>query len=132
MVFAASQVGGWSDGQVISYYWNDTGEFYKRWSAVGGRTEIQTPVAVALDNTYRRVIVLEAGGHLKIFSMEPLAQGPHRYITKWGGYGEGDGEFISASARAVDVEVDSRGRIYVLDMVGGAPRKRIRIQVFEP
>jgi len=132
MVFAAPQVGGWSDSQVISYYWNDKGGFYKKWSAVGEDAQILTPVAVALDNAYRRVIVLEASGRLQIFSIVPTETEPHRYITKWGGYGEGDGQFISASAPSVDVEVDSKGRIYVLDMVGGEQRKRIRIQVFEP
>jgi DNA-binding beta-propeller fold protein YncE len=48
------------------------------------------------------------------------AQG--NFITKWGSYGEGDGEFVDPEHLAID----SEGRVYVSD------RKNDNIQVFEP
>ena len=119
--------------QLISYYWNDKGGFYKRWSPIGGigteKGQIIKPSAVTVDKVYRRIIAVDVSGRLQIFSIDPVERGPHRYITGWGRYGEGDGEFVSARAITVDVEVDSGGRIYVTDIVGGGT---IRIQVFEP
>jgi len=44
------------------------------------------------------------------------------FITKWGSYGEGDGEFVDPEHLAVD----SEGRVYVSD------RSNDNIQVFEP
>jgi len=118
--------------QLISYYWSDKGGFYKRWSPIGvigtEKGQIIKPSAVTVDKVYRRIIAVDVSGRLHIFSIDPVEREPHRYITGWGRYGEGDGEFTSARAINVDVEVDARGRIYVADIVRG----RIRIQVFEP
>ena len=91
--------------------------------------QIIKPSAVTVDEVYRRIIVLDTSGRLQIFSIDPVERGPHRYITGWGRYGEGDGEFAPARALGVDVVVDSRGRIYVGDIVDGGD---IRIQGFEP
>jgi tripartite motif-containing protein 71 len=44
------------------------------------------------------------------------------FITKWGSYGRGDGEFVDPEHLAVD----SEGRVYVSD------RSNDNIQVFEP
>ena len=129
MILAASEG---MVAQLISYYWNDKGGFYKRWSPVGGvgteKGHTIKPCAATVDEVYRRVIALDTSGRLQVFSIDPVEQEPHRYITGWGRYGEGDGEFASAYARGADVEVDSRGRIYVTDIVD----KSIRVQIFEP
>ena len=130
MVFAAPE--GMVE-RLISYYWNDKGGFYKRWSPIGDigmeDRQIIKPSAVTVDEMYRRIIALDTSGRLQIFSIDPVERGPHRYITGWGRYGEGDGQFAPARALGADVEVDSRGRIYVGDIIEGGV---VRIQGFEP
>jgi len=81
------------------------------------------PVALTFDPQRQRLLVLEAHGRLQVFDGRYDAQ--RRYITQWGRFGTGDGEFLIAHPTGAAMVVDSRGRIYVADGTE-------RIQVFAP
>jgi len=88
-----------------------------------GRGQTLNPVALAFDSARKRLLVLEAQGRLQILDGRPDAE--RRYITEWGTFGTGDGEFQVSLPISAAMEVDSAGRIYVADESG-------RIQVFTP
>jgi hypothetical protein len=79
-----------------------------------------SPQVIAFDPFYTRLLVLEEQGRLQMFDVRE-----NRYITKWGGYGSGEGRFIVSPPTSVAVAVDSRGRVYVAD-------GEERVQIFEP
>jgi sugar lactone lactonase YvrE len=90
-----------------------------------GRENGQTlyPVALAFDRQRTRLLVLDIEGRLQVFD---AAQGAERrYITKWGGFGSEEGEFMVSSQVGAAMVVDSQGMIAVMDGSG-------RIQVFAP
>ena len=86
--------------------------------------ETLNPVALAFDRGRSRLLVLEAQGRLQVFDARPKDV-LHRYITKWGGFGSGEGDFLVPLPISVAMVVDSEGMIYVADGAG-------RIQVFAP
>lgn len=81
------------------------------------------PVALAFDPQRARLLLLEEQGRLQVFDARYGVTS--RYITRWGRFGTGDGEFLVPTPLSAAVVVDSRGMIYVAD---GSRR----IQVFAP
>lgn len=83
-----------------------------------------SPLVLAFDTSRTRLVVLEAQGRLQVLDAraEEVAR---RYITKWGRFGRGEGEFQISPPTAVSMVVDSQGRIYVADGEG-------RVQIFAP
>ncbi|MBT4502379.1 MAG: hypothetical protein HOC74_31890 [Gemmatimonadetes bacterium] len=79
-----------------------------------------SPQVIAFDPFYTRLLVLEEQGRLQMFDVRE-----NRYITKWGGYGSGEGRFIVSPPTSIAVAVDSQGRVYVAD-------GEERVQIFEP
>jgi hypothetical protein len=79
-----------------------------------------SPQVIAFDPFRTRLLVLEEQGRLQMFDVREK-----RYITKWGGYGSGEGQFIVSPPTSVAVVVDSQGRVYVAD-------GEERVQIFEP
>ncbi len=82
------------------------------------------PLVMAFDRSRTRLVVLEAQGRLQVFNAVSDDVSP-RYITKWGRFGAGPGEFQVSPPTSVAMVVDSMGRIYVAD-------GEERIQVFIP
>jgi hypothetical protein len=91
------------------------------------RGETLDPLVIAFDPSRVRLMVMEARGLLQVFDAraEDLAT---RFITKWGTFGSGRGEFQVSPPTAIDIVVDSQGRIHVVD--GGSEGGRV--QVFAP
>jgi len=89
-----------------------------------GNGETLNPLILAYDRSRTRLMVLEAQGRLQVLNAAP-EEVPRRYITKWGRFGRGEGEFQISPPTAVSIVVDSQGRIYVAD-------GEERIQVFAP
>jgi len=89
--------------------------------------QILNPVALAFDRSRSRLLVLDMQGRLQVLDGRPEQPGDvsTRYITKWGTFGSGKGEFLVSRVTSVAVVVDSEGTICVAD--GSA-----RVQVFEP
>jgi hypothetical protein len=83
-----------------------------------------SPVAMAFDPLRTQLVVIDIDGRLQVFDASP-EEVADRYITKWGGYGGGEGEFLTEPISAISLAVDSQGRIYVAD---GADR----VQIFSP
>ena len=65
-------------------------------------------------------------GVLQVLNAEPNVE--TRYITKWGEFGPGPGQFLVTPPTAVSIAVDSEGRVFVADGQGEGGR----IQVFAP
>lgn len=82
-----------------------------------------TPVVLALDRQRQRLFILEAQGRLQVFDAASNVE--RRYLTKWGRFGAGAGEFLVGPEGGTALVVDSQGVVYVADGTG-------RIQVFEP
>lgn len=89
-----------------------------------GNGETLNPLVLAFDPSHTRLVVLEAQGRLQVFNAE-ATEVPRRYLTKWGRFGRGEGEFQISPPTAVAVAVDSEGKIYVAD-------GEERIQIFVP
>lgn len=89
-----------------------------------GNGETLNPLVLAFDPSRTRLVVLEAQGRLQVFNAE-AEEVPRRYLTKWGRFGRGEGEFQVSPPTAVAVGADSEGRIYVAD-------GEERVQVFAP
>ncbi|NKB70621.1 MAG: hypothetical protein GKR89_26425 [Candidatus Latescibacteria bacterium] len=85
------------------------------------------PLALAFDPSRWRLLVLEALGRLQVLDARP-GEVAQSYITKWGRFGSGPGEFEVSPPTAVSMVVDSRGWVYVADGQGETGR----IQVFAP
>ena len=81
------------------------------------------PLVMAFDRSRIRLVVLEAQGRLQVFNAVSDDVSP-RYITKWGRFGAGPGEFQVSPPTSVAMVVDSMGRIYVAD---GEERIRVFI-----
>lgn len=108
-----------------SIYGGSTGSFD---DGVGpDRGETLDPLVVAFDPSRQRLMVMEARGLLQVFDARADDM-DRRFITKWGSFGSGDGEFLVSPPTAVAMVVDSQGRIHVVD--GGSEGGRI--QVFAP
>ena len=89
-----------------------------------GAGQLLDPVALAFDAARQRILVLENQGVLvKAFDARPDVE--DRYITQWGRFGTGAGEFEVVSPVSAALAVDSQSFIYVADGSG-------RIQVFAP
>jgi len=86
--------------------------------------ETLSPQVIAYDPYYTRLLVLEEQGRLQMFDVR---QKPDErvYVTKWGGFGSGEGRFLVSPPTSIAVAADSRGRIYVAD-------GEERVQIFEP
>ncbi len=81
----------------------------------------QTTVALAFDPQRSRLLALEEQGRVLVFeAMTDFS----RFVTQWGEFGSGDGQFKISSAVGGAIVVDSKGTIYIADDSG-------RIQVFE-
>jgi hypothetical protein len=89
-----------------------------------GNGETLNPLVLAFDPSRTRLVVLEAQGRLQVLNAE-ATEVPRRYLTKWGRFGRGEGEFQVSPPTAVAVGADSEGRIYVAD-------GEERVQIFEP
>ena len=81
------------------------------------------PDALAFDRQRQRLLLLETQGRVQVFDARYEVQS--RYITQWGRFGTGDGEFLFPTPVSAAIVVDSRGMIYVAD---GSRR----IQIFAP
>ncbi len=86
-----------------------------------------TPLRIAYDATQTRLVVIDELGRLQLLRANASVEGP-RYITKWGQFGSGPGEFFVSPPTVSALAVDSRGYIYVGDGLG----ERGRVQVFSP
>lgn len=82
-----------------------------------------SPRVIAFDPFYTRLLVLEEQGRIQMFDAQQRAE--RVYITRWGGFGSGEGQFLVSPPTSVAVAVDSRGRVYVAD-------GEKRVQIFEP
>ena len=91
------------------------------------RGETLDPLALAYDSSRTRLFVMEARGLLQVFDASPEVEG-RRFITRWGSFGAGPGEFQVSPPTAVAMVVDSEGRIHVVD--GGSEGGRL--QIFAP
>ena len=91
------------------------------------RGETLDPLVVAFDPSRQRLMVMEARGLLQVFDARADDM-DRRFITRWGRFGSGPGEFLVSPPTAVAMVVDSQGRIHVVD--GGSEGGRI--QVFAP
>jgi hypothetical protein len=89
-----------------------------------GNGETLNPLVLAFDPLHTRLVVLEAQGRLQVFNAE-AGEAARRYLTKWGRFGRGEGEFQVSPPTAVALGVDSEGKIYVVD-------GEERVQVFAP
>jgi hypothetical protein len=89
-----------------------------------GNGETLNPLVLAFDPSRTQLVVLEAQGRLQVFNAKAM-EVPRRYLTKWGRFGRGAGEFQVSPPTAVAVGADSEGRIYVAD-------GEERIQIFAP
>jgi len=89
-----------------------------------GNGQTLNPLVLAYDPSRTRLVVLEAQGRLQVLDAAPEDVAP-RYITQWGRFGVGEGEFQVSPPTSVAVVVDSQGRIYVAD-------GEERIQLFVP
>ncbi len=84
------------------------------------------PLVAAYDRLYGRVAVLEENGRLQIMRADQQAQ--VRYLTQWGTFGEGEGEFALSPPTLGAMAIDSAGRIYIADGAGDEGR----VQIFAP
>ena len=87
-----------------------------------------SPLVLGFDPSRTRLIVLEEQGRLQVLDARPEGMRTdvsRRYITKWGRFGAGEGEFQVSPPTSVAVVADSQGRIYVAD-------GEERVQVFVP
>jgi len=85
------------------------------------------PTAMAFDRSRIRLMVVDVTGRLQVMDAR-YADLARRYVTKWGGFGAGSGEFQVSPRTAVALAVDSESRVYVADGVGEGGR----VQVFAP
>jgi len=83
------------------------------------------PLVLAYDRGRQRMVVIERRGTLQVLDATEPGQ-PRHYITRWGGFG--NGEFLVTPLTAVAVAVDGDGRVHVADAAtpGG------RVQSFAP
>lgn len=88
--------------------------------------ETLNPLVAAYDRLHNRVAVLEESGRLQILHADQ--QAPVHYLTKWGTFGEGEGEFALSPPTTGAMAIDSQGRIYVADGAGDEGR----VQIFAP
>jgi hypothetical protein len=86
--------------------------------------ETLNPLALAFDAAHTRLVVLEAQGRLQVLNAV-AEEVERRYLTKWGRFGAGEGEFLASPPISVALAVDSSGRVYVAD-------GEERVQVFAP
>ena len=84
------------------------------------------PLVAAYDRLHDRVAVLEENGRLQIVRADQ--QAGTQYLTKWGTFGEGEGEFALSPPTTGAMAIDSAGRIYVADGAGDEGR----VQIFAP
>ena len=90
--------------------------------------ETLNPRCIAFDPSRTRLVVLDDRGQLQVLDARDeteRSKDAARYITKWGDFGAGRGEFLVDPPTSVAVAVDSQGRIYVAD-------GEERIQTFVP
>ena len=80
------------------------------------------PVALAFDASRTRLMVMELRdrGMLQVLIAESNVEA--RYITKWGEFGPGPGQFLVTPPTAVSMAVDSEGRVFVADGQGQGGR----------
>lgn len=92
-----------------------------------GRGQVLDPLVLAHDPRRARLVALENRGLLQVLDASQVG-GPRHYVTRWGRFGQGPGEFLVTKPTAVAVAVDAEGRIHVADAAtpGG------RIQTFAP
>ncbi len=89
--------------------------------------ETLDPLVIAFDASSTRLMVMEARGLLQVFDARSQDT-ERRFVTKWGRFGDAPGEFQVSPPTAIDMVVDSQGRIHVVD--GGSEGGRF--QVFAP
>jgi hypothetical protein len=98
-----------------------------------GPGQTLNPLALAYDPAGRRLLVLEAQGRIQVLDARPFAElgeTKRRYITQWGSFGSGPGEFQPSPRTTASVVLDPQGRVYVADAAGSNGAGRV--QVFEP
>ncbi len=84
------------------------------------------PLVAAYDRLHDRIAILEENGRLQIVRADQ--QAGTKYLTKWGTFGEGEGEFALSPPTTGAIAIDSAGRIYVADGAGDEGR----VQIFAP
>jgi hypothetical protein len=91
------------------------------------RGEMLDPLVLAHDAGRQRLVVIEGRGTLQVLDASKAGLSRH-YITRWGGFGLSQGEFLVTPPTAVAVAVDGAGWIHVADAAtpGG------RVQSFAP
>ncbi|MEW6754268.1 MAG: hypothetical protein AB1505_25285 [Candidatus Latescibacterota bacterium] len=111
--------------------WGGKSSDYAYDDGVGpGRGQTLSPLVLAYDPAQARLLVLESQGRLQVLDARPVSEldGRSRYVTQWGRFGSGPGEFLPSPPTAASVVLDPQGRVYVGDVVDGVAR----VQVFEP
>jgi len=92
-----------------------------------GQGQIINPLCLAHDRERDRIYVIEGHAVLRVLRGGGEVEGT-RFITQWGSFGSGPGQFQVSPATAVAIAVDSQGKVYVADGANGDGR----VQVFAP
>jgi hypothetical protein len=114
--------------RVSAVIWGGTSAEFAYDDGVGpGPGQTLTPLDVAYDAVGEYLLVLEGQGRIQVLDGRPAdrREAGSRYITQWGRFGGGSGEFQPSPVTAASLVVDRDGRVYVAD--GAA-----RVQVFVP
>lgn len=100
---------------------NGTGVLFKEWGTFGsGDGQFNSPTDVAVDHTTQEVYVADlVNSRVQKFTIsDPCPEGTTQivsgvcFVTKWGEFGSGNGQFNGPSG----VAVDSSGHVYVADL----------------
>jgi len=87
--------------------WSETYQFVTKWGILD--SQVNSPGGIAIDGWGNSYVV--DNGNFRILKFSPDAT----FITKWGSYGTGDGQFNSLlSGIAVDVQAMSLFRIFLI------------------
>ena len=104
---------------------DSNGKLITKWGSKGiGDGQFENPTAIAVDSNTGNIYVVDTSNG-SVFNSDRIQKfdSSGQFITKWGSYGQADGQFINSSGIAIN---PSLGSVYVADTDND------RIQVFAP